>query len=173
MSSFSNLYFKRTAATPRPCWICHKPTTVVLSTLKNEDFIYSCATHLTDPGFATPHVDEAAKAAPSQEDVGKAIAEWEDRQKRKQEKEKEKEKDAEKEKEKEKLKDEGKSKEASNPDLPGTFTPKSPVQPTHERFVLHRDVFSMRKDEHRKKKNASQAKALAPRLPGAPRSTIL
>ncbi|KAJ7781558.1 VPS4-associated protein 1 [Mycena metata] len=176
--SFTNVYYKRTAGTPKPCYVCYKPTTTVLATINTVDFMYTCPTHLTDPGFASPFVDPAAAAKPalSQEDVGKVIAEWEDRQKRKKEKEKEKAdkdaKDTEKDsKGKAKEKTEGEDSAAS-PKLPGSLSPKPASTPSHERFTLHRDMFAMRQGEHRKRRQTAQAKDLAPRLPGAPRGTL-
>ncbi|KAK7061460.1 DUF1742-domain-containing protein [Favolaschia claudopus] len=186
--SFTNLYYKRTAGTPKPCFVCYKPTTTVLATINTVDFLYTCPVHLTDPGFASPFADPAAQSKPavSQEDVGKAVAEWEERQKRKKEKEKadkekaekektEKDKDSKaadnKDKEKEKVKDaDNDSKDSLK--IPGSLSPKPSSTPTHERFTLHRDIFSLRQTEHRKRRQAAQAKDLAPRLPGAPRGTL-
>ncbi|KAJ7774217.1 VPS4-associated protein 1 [Mycena maculata] len=174
--SFTNLYYKRTAGTPRPCFVCYKPTTTVLATIGTVDFLYACPTHLTDPGFASPFVDPeaAGKPAPSQEDIGKVIADWEDRQKRKKEKEDKQKAEKEKEdKEKADAKDDkGKAKEDSLK-VPGSLFPSpKPSTPTHERFTLHRDMFAMRQGEHRKRRQTAQAKDLAPRLPGAPRGTF-
>ncbi|KAJ6627531.1 VPS4-associated protein 1 [Mycena sp. CBHHK59/15] len=181
--SFTNLYYKRTAGTPKACYICHKPTTTVLATVPLVDFLYTCPTHLTDPGFASSFVDPnasaaASKPALSQEDIGKVVAEWEDRQKKKEKEKKEKEdkekgnkdtKDTDEDKGKDKAKD---TKDAmASPKMPGSLTPKSPP-PTHERYTLHRDMFSMRQGEHRKRRQTAQAKDLAPRLPGAPRGTL-
>ncbi|KAJ7095095.1 DUF1742-domain-containing protein [Mycena belliarum] len=182
--SFTNLYYKRTAGTPKACFVCSKPTTTVLATINTVDFIYTCPTHLSDPGFASPFADPAAEKAPavSQEDIGKVIADWEDRQKRKQDKEKKEKEDndkADKGKGKEKTDKDGEKAKAGKDDLkdaspkvPGSFSPKSAPPPTHERFTLHRDMFSMRLGEHRKRRQAAQAKDLAPRLPGAPRGTL-
>ncbi|KAJ7873277.1 DUF1742-domain-containing protein [Mycena olivaceomarginata] len=179
--SFTNLYYKRTAGTPKPCYICYKDTTTVLATINTVDFLYTCVVHLSDPGFASP------KPALSQEDIGKVVAEWEDRQKRKKEKEKADKEKAEKEKaEKDKdskatdkdSKDKDKAKDKAGNDstdslkVPGSLSPKSPSTATHERYTLHRDMFSLRQGEHRKRRQAAQAKELAPRLPGAPRGTL-
>ncbi|KAJ7233148.1 VPS4-associated protein 1 [Mycena haematopus] len=185
--SFTNVYYKRTAGTPKPCFVCYKPTTTVLATINTVDFLYTCPVHLTDPGFASPFVDPAAASKPalSQEDIGKVVAEWEDRQKRKKEKEKADKEKADKDKsDKDKDKD---AKAASDKDskdiakdkvendslkVPGSLSPKPATTPTHERFTLHRDMFSLRLGEHRKRRQAAQAKDLAPRLPGAPRGTL-
>ncbi|KAJ7688434.1 VPS4-associated protein 1 [Mycena rosella] len=184
-TTFTNLYYKRTAGTPKACYVCSKPTTTVLATISTVDFIYTCPTHLTDTGFASPFVDpEAAKPpALSQEDIGKVIAEWEDRQKRKKEKEEKekkekaaKDKDS-KDKESKDSKDSKESKDSKDtddppPKFPGSLSPKAALSPTHERFTLHRDMFAMRLRDHRKRRQTAQAKDLAPRLPGAPRGTL-
>jgi len=44
--------------------------------------------------------------------------------------------------------------------------------PTHKRYSLHRDFFTMRQAEHRRKRQTKQTQELAPRLPGAPRSLL-
>ncbi|KAJ7122741.1 DUF1742-domain-containing protein [Mycena epipterygia] len=158
--SFTNLYYKRVTSTPGPCYVCHKPTTTVLATINTVDFIYTCPTHLTDPGFSSPFVDpEAAnKPALSQEDIGKVVADWEDH------------KDS-KDTDEDKAKANDKSKDSStSPKISGSFSPK-PAS-THERFTLHRDMFAMRLRDHRKRKQTAQAKELAPQLPRAPRGTL-
>ena len=101
-------------------------------------------------------------------------ADWEERQKRKAEMAKEKEK----EKAKGDDKDGGKAKDESGKDK--TTPPKvtsptpspTPQKPSHEKYALHRDMFTLRTAEHRKRKQTAQVKALAPKLPGAPRSTV-
>jgi len=35
-------------ATAKPCYICKRPTETVLSTIKTEDFLYTCESHLGD-----------------------------------------------------------------------------------------------------------------------------
>ncbi|KAJ3520309.1 hypothetical protein NM688_g9181 [Phlebia brevispora] len=189
--SFANLYYKRAVGTPRACYVCYKPTTTVLATINTVDFVYVCDTHLTDPGFATEVKDTNADAAGgpkkaelSPEEIAKVKEEWEERQKRKQEKAKEKEKE-EKEKEKDKdgkEKDDKDSKEASkekeskksaSKSPPPTSPPSStPATPSHPKYTLHRDIFSMRVAEHRRRRQTAQAQALAPRLPGAPKAPL-
>ncbi|KZT12880.1 DUF1742-domain-containing protein [Laetiporus sulphureus 93-53] len=187
--SFTNLYYKRAVATARPCYVCHKPTTTVLATIQTVDFIYVCDTHLSDPGFASQVADASdglggsgAKAGLSPEEIAKVKREWEERQKKKQEKEKEKEKGTDKDGKAGQDTDEGekKGKEGSKSptSVPGSLssgstTPSTPaVKPSHQRYTLHRDIFAMRLAEHRKRKQAAQARELAPRLPGAPRAGI-
>ncbi|KAF5388317.1 hypothetical protein D9615_000119 [Tricholomella constricta] len=118
------------------------------------------------------------------EEIAKVKDEWEEKQ-RKKENEKEKEKEKEKETEGEKDKgrndsDASKEKESNRGNSKSSkiatplSTPKTPPSPAmaHERFALHRDFFAMRQAEHRKRRQAAQAKNLAPRLPGAPSGTL-
>lgn len=188
--SFTNLYYKRTAGTPRACYVCYKPTTTVLATVNTVDFIYVCDGHLTDPGFAAKVGESgdgvgagAKKMGLSPEEIAKVKADWEERQARKKEKEKEKSKDKEQEKEKEKNKKEsdkaqedkeGKStkdrQESATP--PNAGSGSATPQPTHERYTLHRDIFALRLAEHRRRRQAAQASALAPRLPQAPKAPL-
>ncbi|KDQ64901.1 hypothetical protein JAAARDRAFT_118413 [Jaapia argillacea MUCL 33604] len=186
--SFTNLYYKRVRGTPKACWVCYKPTTTVLATINTTDFIYSCDGHLKDPGFASPIGESsdgvgaggAKKMGLSAEEIAKVKEDWEERQKKKKEKEKEKAKAKEGDdkgdsKDKE-AKDE--KQDTTTPKSPGSFpsTPSTPTPsstPTHQQFTLHRDIFAMRLAEHRKRRQASQAKELAPRLPGAPRDRVL
>jgi len=78
------------AATARPCFICYKPTTIVLATINAVDFLYTCPVHLTDPGFATAlgesvdgPVGGPRKMGLSPEEIAKVKEEWEERQKKK------------------------------------------------------------------------------------------
>lgn len=172
--------------TPRACYVCYKPTTTVLATINTVDFIYVCDTHLIDPGFATQDGGggaDAQKAAATPEEIARVKEEWEERQKKKQEKAKEKAKEEkEKEKDKEgKEKDVKESKEGKEEDKKTTSKSppptaasgsSTPATPTHSRYILHRDIYSMRVGDHRRRKQMLQAKALAPRFPGAPKSPL-
>ncbi|KAK0498325.1 VPS4-associated protein 1 [Armillaria luteobubalina] len=174
--SFTNLYYKRTTGTVKACFVCYKPTTTCLATINAVDFLYTCPTHLTDRGFASPIQEETAKSALGDDEIAKVKVEWEEKQKRKAEREKEKEKekdkeDAEKDKDNDKVKKEKKSTPPKSPNsLSPPSTPKS--SPAHERYALHRDIFTMRQTEHRRRRQAAQAKDLAPRFPGAPRGEL-
>ncbi|GBE79361.1 DUF1742-domain-containing protein [Sparassis crispa] len=186
--SFSNIYYKRAVGTARACYVCHKPTTTVLATIHTVDFIYTCDNHLTDHAFATRVGDPtgaAAKLGVGADEIAKVKKEWEEHQKVKLEKAKEKEKEKEKSKDKEKeadaekgKKDVKESKDVNNKPaiVPGSLPPDGmvspPPTPSHERYTLHRDVFAMRQAEQRRRRQAAQAKELAPRLPGAPRSSL-
>jgi hypothetical protein len=141
------------------------------------DFIYTCVGHLSDPGFAS-EVKESGEATTnsvaSTEEIAKVKEEWEKKQREKREAKKASEKDKEKPGEKE-GKDESKG---ANVKTPGAWsestvsnTPTS-TKPSHQRYTLHRDYFAMRQAAHRRRRQVSQAKELAPRLPGAPRGVL-
>ncbi|KZT63000.1 DUF1742-domain-containing protein, partial [Calocera cornea HHB12733] len=172
--SFQNLYYQRVVATPRPCAVCLRPTTIVLSTMGNVDFIYTCERHLTDPGFASKLPDAGASPVPTtpkppvdEELVKKVAEEWEEKQRRKKEKEEKDKKDKEVDKKDEKDKRKDKKESApKSPPLP--VTPSAPATPTHNRYVLHRSLFASRQLEHRKRRQLKEAREIAPRLPGVP-----
>jgi cell division protein FtsN len=148
---------------------------VVLSTAQTVDFIYVCENHLTDPGFASPIADPAeTKKVVSAEEIAKVKEEWEAKQKRKAEKAKEKEKEKKEADDKDKEKDKDKDKTTTNEPAPvkPPATPSTPPTPTHKKYTLHRDIFALRLTEHRKRRQTAQMKALAPRLPGAPRDSL-
>ncbi|GAA6014710.1 hypothetical protein JCM10207_006912 [Rhodosporidiobolus poonsookiae] len=60
-----NLYYLRTVATPKSCFICHRDTTTCLATQDVSDFVYVCKSHLLDPGFAKPAASQPSSSAPS------------------------------------------------------------------------------------------------------------
>ena len=160
--------------------MCFRPTTTVLATLNATDFLYTCDGHLTDRGFATliePPPDASAASETkkvSDEEIRRIKEEWEERQKRAQEKEGAKAGD----------KDGDKGKESDTKQSPTpkpTPPPPSPIpvpgasaaaKPTHQRYVLHRDVWSMRLAEHKKKRQTTAVKEVAPRLPTTPRGGV-
>ncbi|CUA70230.1 hypothetical protein RSOLAG22IIIB_00581 [Rhizoctonia solani] len=128
------------------------------------DFIYTCDTHLSDPGFATLQAPAASPTpSASAEEIAKIKAEWEAKQKKKQE-QAEKEKEGEKEGEK---KDGEKDKIVSpkavspSPVASGTATPK------HDKYVLHRQFYTMRLTEHRRRRQQKEVDTLAPKLSGS------
>ncbi|KAF9008649.1 DUF1742-domain-containing protein [Hymenopellis radicata] len=167
--SFTNVYYKRTAATPKACYVCYKPTPIVLATINTVDFLYTCESHLKDRGFASQIQDEHAAPAASPEEIAKVKAEWEEKQKRKKEKEQEKAKGKDKDGDDKDNGDKEKSKS------PAPVSPPAPSTPTatHQRYALHRDYYAMRQNEHRKRRQTAQAKDLAPQLPSAPRGSVI
>lgn len=147
-----------------------------MATAQTVDFLYTCESHLKDPGFASRIADDPpSKPGLSAEEIAQVKADWEEKQKRKTEKGKEKE--AEKGKGDEK--DGGKPKDETSKDKTTTQTKvvspaptPTPQKPSHEKYALHRDMFALRTAEHRRRKQTAQAKELAPKLPMAPRSTV-
>ncbi|KAG8796780.1 hypothetical protein FRC12_000030 [Ceratobasidium sp. 428] len=159
---FANLYYKRTVATPRACYVCYKPTSTVLSTAPVVDWIYTCDTHLSDPGFAALQAPAASPTpSASPEEIAKIKEEWEAKQKIK--------KEAEKEKEKEDKKDDkgGKTKTASpKPASPAPVASGS-TTPKHDKYILHRQFYTMRLTDHRRQRQKKEVEAVAPKLAGA------
>jgi cell pole-organizing protein PopZ len=139
-----------------------------LATAQTVDFLYTCESHLVDPGFASRIADDPpSKPKLSAEEIAQVKADWEEKQKRKADKAKE-------EKGKEENKDDSskdKTTKASS-EVASPAPAPTPKQPSHEKYALHRDIFALRTGEHRRRKQTAQAKELAPRLPGAPRNTV-
>ncbi|KAG6378889.1 AAA-ATPase Vps4-associated protein 1-domain-containing protein [Boletus reticuloceps] len=176
----------QTAATAKACYICYKPTVTVLATIDTADFFYTCPTHLTDHGFATRAPDpepEPKKPSVSPEEIAKVKEEWERKQRQKKDKEGQADGDGKNGAEGAPKDAEGKeadvatkadSKQEKKPVVAqGPSSPEEPTtRPTHERYIVHRDIFALRTADHRRRRQAAQTKNLAPRLPGAPRGSL-
>ncbi|KAI0773988.1 VPS4-associated protein 1 [Fomes fomentarius] len=181
-TAFTNLYYKRAVGTAKPCYVCNKPTTTVLATINTVDFLYTCDSHLSDPGFTSQvgttndgvGAGGAKKMGLSPDEIAKVKLEWEERQKKKVENAKEKEKEKEKDKDKDGKEGEKLGSNSEKKSTPGSLSPPSsraspaPSTPTHQRYTLHRDMFALRLTEHRRRRQAAQAKELAPRFPQVP-----
>lgn len=150
--------------------MCNRETRTVL--WNPQDWLYTCDTHLTDPGFATLIVDPSPVAPPpnpalNEEELKKIKEEWEERQKKRKDAAVAANKD-------------GETKKADMRAVITTENKKPPAQlftspnaePTHQKYTLHRQVFAMRVNALKKKQQASQAKAVAPRLPLVPRGGV-
>jgi hypothetical protein len=200
--SFTNLYYKRvrfwmlpvsrfgstsiqTTGTSKPCYICYKPTTTCLATNGAVDFLYTCVAHLSDRGFATKLEEEKKVLTPVE--LAEIKADWEARQAAKKAKSDAKAAEASKDKddkdkkdEKDKTDEKKDEKKADTKSPPGTPSSAataggsgaSTPTPTHERYQLHRDIFSLRQAEHRKRRQTTEAKKLAPTLPSTPRGSV-
>lgn len=179
--SLQNLYYKRTAATAKACYVCYKPTATVLATIDTTDFLYTCLVHLTDPGFATrvKDDDDDKRVGVNAEEIARVKQEWEEKQKKKREKEKGKE-DSDKvdgpakgENDKERAKQQASEEFLDKkPEAASVRQPIASPRPVHERYVLHRRIFDLRLTEHRRRRQAAQVRTLAPRLPGTPSNTV-
>ena len=109
------------------------------------DFLYTCLGHLSDSGFATiVQEDSKPPVAVSAEEIAKVKAEWQEKQKKKQEREKVLAKEKEKEKEKEEDSTSKQKEELKVPSPPGSLSASQSTtsQPTHDRYILHRDFFA-------------------------------
>ena len=117
----------------------------------------------------------------SEEEIQKAKEEYEARQKKRKEKE-EKEKEDKKGKDvstkdekdgvEKKEREKAEEKKAATVQSPSSSGGSSPPTNTHQRYTLHREIFAMRLDIHKKRRQAAQAKNIAPRLPSAPRGSL-
>ncbi|OCB84596.1 DUF1742-domain-containing protein [Sanghuangporus baumii] len=169
----------------KACFICSRPTTIVLATKDSVDFFYTCDGHLKDPGFASligesgDSLAGARKLGVSDEEIQKVKEEYERRQQKKREKSgKEKDKSDDKGKDDTKKETDGENAKAkdisSSPaQAPSQSTGTSTPMVSHQRYILHRDIFAMRLGVHRKRRQAAKAKEVAPRLPSAPRAPVL
>nr|XP_019043116.1 hypothetical protein I302_08827 [Kwoniella bestiolae CBS 10118]OCF22046.1 hypothetical protein I302_08827 [Kwoniella bestiolae CBS 10118] len=170
-SNLQNIYYERKTGTARPCYICNRPTTTVLATIKTEDYLYTCEGHLTDSGFASPIPTPASTSGPSADDIKKVIADYHQREARKNtkdDKDKDKDKDKKDDKDKDKDKDEQEKEEKKekpssgpSPSTPSIPTSSTPQPPTHRKFQLHRHIFEMRKNELRRKEQGNKAKEVS------------
>ncbi|KAF9509476.1 hypothetical protein BS47DRAFT_1349146 [Hydnum rufescens UP504] len=141
--------------------------------MSNTDFLYTCETHLSDPGFATS-LPPSNPAPPklSDPEIAKIKEEWEEKQRLNKAKEADKSKD---EDTTDKCKGKDSPKESSatkspNPSVPLAPIPAVPVASSHARFALHREIFAMRQMEHRKRRQVARVKQVAPMLPSVPRT---
>ena len=112
--------------------------------------------------------------------------EYEARQKKRKEKEEKEKKEKEKEKEgaakdekKDNIGNNEKDKGAEDNKVSATVQSPPPSggsspPPTvaHQRYTLHREIFAMRLDIHKKRRQTAQAKNIAPRLPSAPQGNL-
>ncbi|KAK6358870.1 hypothetical protein TWF696_000050 [Orbilia brochopaga] len=160
---FQNLYICRKVAesSSKPCMICFKPSTLVLITSCQKDFFYICPSHLTDKGFATEQVDEAAEAErKKKEEMDKELEklkkEYEEKMKRKEEKKQDKGKGKEKTKDEdaEKVKIEAETA-ASTAAKAAEAAAAAPVA-SFSQYQLHRDFFNMRQQKYREKQLAKR-----------------
>ncbi|KAI9829057.1 MAG: hypothetical protein M1832_000080 [Thelocarpon impressellum] len=171
MSLANRWHLRRVAeASSRACYICYKPTTSVLITPDSRDFFYVCNGHLTDKGFCSPIIDEAAakRAADEarQREIEAVKKEYEEKQRKKEEKKKQKEKGKEKGKSKEENKDEkmdetAAAKKDDKDTTPAEPTPSQKADEPPRVFTLHKNFYQMRVDRLR---NADLAKRTRERL---------
>ncbi|WVQ77911.1 hypothetical protein IAR50_007617 [Cryptococcus sp. DSM 104548] len=156
-----NIYYERKVGTAKPCYICHRPTTTVLATLKTEDFLYTCDVHLSDP--ASPIAPPPQASTPSAEDIRKVVADYNARE-------------AKKKQSSTKADETEKGTKEAKPDAPSpassvpTSTP--PPRPTHKKYALHGKMFDIRKQELRRREQGVKAREVGRGLPQVPRGSF-
>ncbi|ORY91743.1 VPS4-associated protein 1 [Leucosporidium creatinivorum] len=194
----SNLYYLRATGTAKACSMCGKETTSCLANKEVTDFLYTCTSHLSDPGFARPAPSSSspspATSAPLSSSASPALQSEVEKVKKEYEEKAKAKKDGEKDKE---GKDSSgwiasslKTGYSAVSSLATTsastlFPPPPPVTPSASElarlaakdakvWVLNRDVFRMRTDAARKKWQAAEAKQRMKGLsfPSAPRGTV-
>ncbi|CAG8455385.1 16633_t:CDS:2 [Funneliformis mosseae] len=169
-----NLYTHRITTADKPCFICNKFTTSVLRTDNGLDWFYTCESHLSDRGFATPVpepkpeptiVVQSTKIKGSQkEDSAKSKSDSATNQ---EEKDKSKEPTKEgKEEEKEEKKEEKQQVATPKPSI----KPQPPRPTKPKQYVLHRNIFYLRQDNLNKKRQKAETQILLSKLPSVPKT---
>lgn len=184
----SNHYIRRLTSSPKACFVCSRPSSVVLvsHTAGASDFFYVCVSHLADRHFATkiqtqsPASDNSITTSArlpdkvSQEEIDKVKAEWEQRQrdKRKQSSTETPAKDDKKEPQQgwlayiaSSIKDSTAGGSTNDQDkqqsaLAKSSPPTSSAPVSHEHYALHRSFYNMRVDAHNKVLANKRAKEL-------------
>ncbi|EAL19441.1 hypothetical protein CNBH0130 [Cryptococcus deneoformans B-3501A] len=168
-----NIYYERKVATEKPCYICRRPTTTVLATLKMEDWLYACDGHLSDLASLIPPPTPASPtpAKPSPEDIRKVVAEYQAREAGRSKSAAGKDKEGEGGP---KDQDKGKEKGRESPKSPASpapaSTPTPAPTPTHRKFALHRAIFDMRRNELKRREMGVKAREVGRGLPQVPRT---
>lgn len=172
-AKIKNLYIARLTAQERPCFVCSKFTSVVLTSAdnSNDDWFYTCRTHLGDFNFCSRVNDPSSSPKPTQKQkpttveslkdrkpesdsvvdlvssIGSAFKSWRSSSNNKEDDKKEKEKEK---KEDNKEGDEKKENEKREEIETVTTTSESQKQ-QQPRFILQRDYFFLRQREYIKK----------------------
>ncbi|CAO3630602.1 unnamed protein product [Cunninghamella echinulata] len=159
-AKIKNLYIARLTAQERPCFVCSKFTSVVLTSAdnSNDNWFYTCRSHLGDFHFCSRITDPSSPKPTKQKttseklkdkqpesdsvvdlvsSIGSAFKSWHN-------------KDEKEGKDVDKINEQ----KSSSPSSPSPSSPSSPVPP---RFILQRDYFYLRQREYIKKLQKKQA----------------
>ncbi|WVO15168.1 hypothetical protein L204_102812 [Cryptococcus depauperatus] len=170
---FQNVYYERKVGTAKPCYICMRPTTTVLATLKTEDFLYTCDGHLSDSGFVIQMTPFAAEKKPTEQDIQKVIADYHAREAKK--------KDAQsKDKAGSENKDGDQPKEgtlsssvaASSSSSSATAASPTTTETVHRKYSLQSKIFEARKNELKRREMGVKARQVGQGLPQVPRTAF-
>lgn len=180
---FQNLYVARLVTQERPCFVCSKFTSVVLTSADNSnlDWFYVCRTHLGDRNFCTklggppqsppksptsrkPKVEDRPPESDSVADlvssIGSALTSWRKKKPEEDEKKDSKEEKNDKKSDENSEKDTDKKDDKSDEkkDTPPPSVPSSPTTPTQPiRFQLQRDYLYLRQREYARKVQKKEA----------------
>lgn len=172
-----NQYILRATTSERPCFVCSKFSSVVLTSAdnSNEDWFYVCKTHLNDANFCSrnggvsprpaspaspkPPVVKNADAKPESNSVSDLLSgigsgiwnTWKGNTKS----------EDEQAKEKDKQKDDSKKTTSAQQDSPtpppAASTP--PLKPSPVTYMLHRDFYYLREREAQKRRAKKESAA--------------
>ncbi|CAO3609743.1 unnamed protein product [Mucor hiemalis] len=170
-----NLYVARLTTQERPCFVCSKFTSVVLTSADNSnaDWFYICRAHLGNFNFCSKLGGKPVKSPTAEQkkdklanrpvesdsvtelvsSIGSAWKSWRGSDKKDEKKDDKDDKDEKKE-EKDEKKEEKKEEKDDSPSPPPS-TPSSPQQPV--RFIIQRDYFYLRQRECLKKTQKKEA----------------
>ncbi|RGB26212.1 VPS4-associated protein 1 [Rhizophagus diaphanus] len=177
-----NLYTHRIATTDKPCFICNKYTSSVLRTDNGLDWFYTCESHLSDRGFATPIPEpEPEPKLPVVQSTRVSISQKDDSSKSKSDpdinQEKDKSNDSTKVESKQQEGSEDNVKEQTE-DKQQVATPKSPEKPQPpkstkpKQYKLHSNIFYLREDKLNKKRQKEEAQKILSKLPNVPKNSL-
>ncbi|CAG8534789.1 6358_t:CDS:2 [Paraglomus occultum] len=181
-TQLKNLYTHRTATTERPCFICSRLSSAVLTTDDGLDWFYVCVSHLNDRGFAKPAFEPEPIVQPTTTPPKPASKEKSTKSKKKEaDKEADKEKkdkaedkaegkaEEDKDKKKENHEDKEKKKDSTAKQQMATPQPVAARQPPKpKQYILHRDIFFLRESKKREK----ETKAFLSQFPSVPRTSL-
>ncbi|KAL2393188.1 hypothetical protein ABEF93_000814 [Exophiala dermatitidis] len=178
---WNNVYHLRTVAetSSKACYVCHKPSTKVLITPDNKDFFYTCVSHLSDKGFASPIIDQEAEAAKKKKEqmdreIEKIKQEYEEKQRKKKAA-----KSNDKDKKKDSNDDDGKAEKERDDKIKAVqagANSNDQTGATPRVYALHRTFYQMRLERARSLEQAKRAQQRMrdPNLfPAAPKGDIV
>ncbi|RIA95286.1 VPS4-associated protein 1 [Glomus cerebriforme] len=183
-NQFINLYTHRIATTDKPCYICNKYTKSVLRTDNGLDWFYTCESHLSDRGFATPILEPEPKPLVVQSPTKAKVSQKDDSSKSKSDSDSNQYKDKsndsievegkqqqegkEEKKKEEKIKDQ--TEENQQVATPKSPEPPRPTKP--KQYKLHSNIFYLREDNLNKKRQKAEVQNILSKLPSVPKNSL-
>ncbi|CAI2166277.1 14565_t:CDS:2 [Funneliformis geosporum] len=166
-----NLYTHRIATADKSCFICNKFTTSVLRTDNGLDWFYTCESHLSDRGFASPVPEPEPEPTIDIQPTKIKGSQKEESANSKSDSEEVKDKSKESTKEGEEKEKEEKKEEKQQVATPKPLIKPQPPKPSKpKQYVLHRSIFYLRQDNLNKKRQKAEAQNLLSKLPSVPKT---